>query len=169
MSGVDWDDLREAFGQVACSGADSGEVCILLGARKQCVQVRVESSEGSTLVVRLSSDTMTHRRALQTLMIPSRQAAILLTEEDEEEGYEPDESPAESSPSAGRKLLDLMGHNHRLRGVHLHLDADRLRASSDLVCLSGEVDMALLKARIERLARIADGMELRATGSEDRY
>ena len=169
MSRIDWNALRKAFEEVEYTGADHGRVRVRLGNRQQWVQVRANATASTTLVVRLSSDAMTRQRALKALLIPSRQSEILLTEEDEADGLETSEPPPEERSSHGRRLLDLMGHNDRLQGVHLHIDAERLRVSSDLVCLSGTIDMALLQVRIQRLARIADGMELRATGSRDRF
>lgn len=167
---IDWQNLRATYSAVESDSDRAGRVRVPLGSRKQWVEITVDAPDDLPAVLRLSSPVMSRERALEALILPIRSTDILSVDEDEDEG---DDSSDEDSASPGNvegglRLLSLLAHNDKLRGIHLHLDQNELRASSDLICVSGTVDADLLCARIDRLAQIADGMELRATGVDER-
>ena len=165
---LDWPRLRATYEEAHPDGEQAGRVRVSLGHRRQWVDITMESSGDAPVVVRLSSPIMSRPRALETLILPIRSSEILAVDEDDEPEHE-DEPPASSTGvEGGLRLLSLLAHNDRLRGIHLHLSEHELLATSDIVCLSDAVDFDLLCARIDRLAQVADGMELRATGVDER-
>jgi hypothetical protein len=119
-------------------------------------------------MIRLETTIMEREVALQKLVTALRRSDAERIRKSED--GEPPKPVAPRKTSPGRDLLYLLQHNDRLRGVSLHLaptgEGGRLIARSDLVCLAGTIDPQLLLSRIHRLARVADGMELRATGDD---
>lgn len=151
--------LREQFAEVHEHGEAGLRIKVSLrGGRKQNVMLEIEGA--SPLIIRVSSRVMPREQALKTLVRALREpkGAAADTGESQQNLQE---------ASMGRRLLSLLSHNARLRGVQLHLGPEELWASSDLVCLSGNVTPALLVQRIRRLASVADGMELRGMGRDE--
>lgn len=163
-----WSQLESAFGAVSYSAPSSGRVHVGLGERAQWVSLSVERHGQGPPVVRLRSTIMGDERALQALVLALRLPMALVDELDSVDHPDGD-GPFDVKQEVllGRTLLQLLGHNDRLRGVHLHLTKGRLHAVSDLVCLSGYIDADLLVQRVLRLGRAADGMEQRMTGRDD--
>ncbi len=160
-----WLRLESAFECVKQDSASAGRVHVAVGDRTQWVALQVEAPGPGSVVVRLESAIMGDARALEALVLAMRLPAGLADELESGETTG-DEAPESFTEAVllGRTLLELFEHNDRLRGVHLHLSDGRLMAVSDLVCLGGSIDPDLLVRRVERLARVADGMELRTTG-----
>lgn len=156
---IPWDALKGELDRVEERSDVSGRVQVPVGHRWQWVALSVE---GPPEVLRLESEVMGERRALRSLVLSLGRPA--------EEGRDADAGSQATAPGAadGRAVLDLLGHNDRLRGVHLHLHEGVLWAVSDLVCTGGDLDERLLLFRLRRLAMVADGLELRATGRDVR-
>lgn len=152
---IPWRKIEQSGrGEVVVESPTSGRMTVWVGARKQRVQIELlAAGQGSSPgerpfpIVRLTTMVVSRERALKALVLGKRRAMA------ERESV---------------RLLDLLSHNDRLPSVHLHLTAQELRASADLVCLGGAVDDEVLLKRIVRLAKVADGME-RRVGGQDRW
>lgn len=161
-------ELSSALSRFVGSKQTTVEVRVSLGTRGQTIRID-DIRDGESRVLRLTTKVMPITRALETLLLAMPKTTPIIEEDDD------DPSEAESAASSplrdatGSRILAMLAHNGRLRGVHLHPGARELQASSDLVCLDGQVDLDVLCHRVWRLAVTADGMERRVMGEGEEH
>lgn len=150
---IPWDTLRTRFGcdDVRIAGSHAGTIKVRLEDVRRCQDVEVEAHHrlAEACVVRVSSDSLS----------PARAASVLAGQ---------DRSERELALGAV-PWLTVLAHNDRLRFVSLRPGTDAIAVAEDIVVLSGaSIDAATMIGAIERVARVADGLELRATAEDKR-